>query len=142
MGNYIGTKPTFDGYIQLTKSHRRNYGGTITEHMVIAEHMWGGPLPKGLIVHHLDENKTNNHINNLIIVSHAYHGILHKRLNIKNRIGKRNTKRTCKHCQKKFPTPRKRDGNIRAYSLFWIFCGWKCERIFYQNNFLHRGNEK
>jgi hypothetical protein len=50
-------------------------------HVVIAEKALGRPLPKGLEVHHVDMNKTNNENSNLVICpSRAYHRLLHQRM--------------------------------------------------------------
>jgi HNH endonuclease len=50
------------------------------EHRVIAEKALGHPLPPGAVVHHWDEDKTNNAPSNLVICQDdAYHMLLHAR---------------------------------------------------------------
>jgi hypothetical protein len=50
------------------------------EHIRIAEVTFGGPLPKGAEVHHVDENPSNNDHHNLVICQDkAYHRLLHSR---------------------------------------------------------------
>jgi len=62
--------------------------GWIMEHrLVMAKHI-GRPLKKTEIVHHRDENKTNNHIDNLQIVNLSEHAKHH------------HPKRKCKLCGK------------------------------------------
>ena len=39
-------------------------------HRVVWEAVTGEPIPEGLQVNHIDEDKTNNHINNLNLMSH------------------------------------------------------------------------
>lgn len=46
-------------------------------HRRVAEKKVGGPIGRGKVVHHLDENKDNNRPENLVVVSRAVHGRLH-----------------------------------------------------------------
>lgn len=48
------------------------------EHRVVAEEKIGRPLLPGEIVHHDDENKRNNHPDNLIVMTQSEHIRLHK----------------------------------------------------------------
>jgi len=47
------------------------------QHRVVAERMLGRKLRKGEIVHHIDENKKNNHPSNLLVMTQAQHCRLH-----------------------------------------------------------------
>jgi len=38
---------------------------------------YNGPVPKGLVIHHKDHNKTNNDINNLIVITPTEHSHIH-----------------------------------------------------------------
>lgn len=38
-------------------------------HRIVYESVTGEPIPKGMQVNHIDENKTNNHINNLNLMT-------------------------------------------------------------------------
>lgn len=49
-------------------------------HIVLAEKALGRALPKGVQVHHVDEDKKNNNPSNLVICpNQQYHMLLHKR---------------------------------------------------------------
>lgn len=62
-------------YKQLLKD------GRITrEHRVIAEKALGKPIPKGVHVHHMNYDKTDNHTPwNLVVCTAAYHRLIHQR---------------------------------------------------------------
>ncbi len=50
------------------------------EHHVVAERALGHALPAGAVVHHVDEDTTNNAPNNLVICQDDnYHKLLHAR---------------------------------------------------------------
>ena len=48
-------------------------------HRTVAANMFGGMLPLGMVVHHIDGNKRNFRKNNLGIMSRSAHAILHIR---------------------------------------------------------------
>lgn len=64
-----------DGYIdQLVDGRRR------LQHIVIAERAVGKPLPKGVEVHHVNEIRSDNRNENLVVCpDRQYHMILHAR---------------------------------------------------------------
>lgn len=47
----------------------------IFEHRVV----WGQPVPKGFVIHHINENPSDNRIENLQLMSLSEHTRLHKR---------------------------------------------------------------
>lgn len=60
------------GYKEFDEGH---------EHVLIAERVLGRTLPIGAVVHHADENRSNNAPNNLVICpNQAYHMLLHQRM--------------------------------------------------------------
>ncbi|MHB1098132.1 MAG: HNH endonuclease [Burkholderiales bacterium] len=65
-----------DGYVTVRKA----VGGVHQlEHIAIAEKAYGKPLPAGVHVHHVDENRSNNAPSNLVICSAEFHRLLHVR---------------------------------------------------------------
>ena len=85
VGHPFGTYIDAQGYIMLKKTTRKYH--PIKEHILVAEIMYGGELPKGADVHHIDLDRTNNHPNNLMICSHSYHLIAHRWLRAKQACG-------------------------------------------------------
>lgn len=79
---------------------RASIRGWIASHILIAEKVLGKLLPINAEVHHVDENKANNQNNNLVICeNHAYHGLLHSRLNIVKAGGDPDRHKKCSTCQ-------------------------------------------
>lgn len=71
-GGYKDTR----GYRHITKDGKRK-----PEHVWVAESVLGGPLPPGAVVHHIDENPSNNDPSNLVICpSREYHALIHQRM--------------------------------------------------------------
>jgi hypothetical protein len=51
------------------------------DHVRIAEEVLGRPLPPGAVVHHANEDRTDNRKENLVICpNRAYHNLLHARI--------------------------------------------------------------
>lgn len=68
-------KASIVGY-RRERSNGRNLGA----HKLVVERAMGKPLPRGAVVHHIDEDKTNNAHSNLVVCQgHAYHMLLHRR---------------------------------------------------------------
>ena len=57
------------GYEQVTLSDNNNDKKTYSVHRVVYEAVSGTPIPEGMQVNHIDENKTNNHITNLNLMT-------------------------------------------------------------------------
>lgn len=77
--------------------HEKN-GIRFREHVTIAEAALGRPLPRGAVVHHADENPSNNARSNLVICPSAkYHKLLHMRINALKICGNPNW-RKCPYC--------------------------------------------
>jgi hypothetical protein len=66
-----------NGYIYFTASPENGVHANRALHCVIAEWAFGGPIPKGFHVHHIDGNKLNNNPENLAVMSASEHAKLH-----------------------------------------------------------------
>lgn len=84
-------------------------GGWVYYHRLVMENRLKRYLEKDEHVHHKDENKLNNNIDNLELLSSSEHSRLHK--------GEKEVK-ICKHCKKEFIY--KHSGNLN------IFCSLEC----------------
>lgn len=77
---------------------KRVLGKYLREHVVVAERALGRVLPRGVVVHHIDENPANNALNNLVICpNQGYHNIIHGRMKAFAVSGDAN-KKPCKFC--------------------------------------------
>jgi hypothetical protein len=66
--------PPNQGYIRI-----RRGDDIILEHRAVVEESIGRPLDSSEIVHHVDENKTNNELDNLEVMSNSEHARHHAR---------------------------------------------------------------
>lgn len=84
------------------------------EHRVVMENALGFKLPKDFVVHHINGNKMDNRIENLAVMTHKAHSVLHNQ--------KYPLTKSCIVCGKEFtPKPSKRE---RAR-----VCSVECKRI-------------
>jgi len=84
-----------DGYIDVSINGRRTY-----EHILVAEKALGKRLPTGAVVHHVDENKSNNVPANLVVCpDEAYHRLIHRRMDALDACGNPDF-RKCPLCEK------------------------------------------
>lgn len=58
-----------DGYLSITLSDNDGKIKKYRIHRVVYEAVTGQPIPEGMQVNHIDENKTNNHISNLNLMT-------------------------------------------------------------------------
>jgi len=80
----VSLKPS--GYIEITRG--KNKGRS--EHIIIMENKIGRRLFHNECVHHIDQCKTNNNLNNLQLMTKSEHSKLHRELEkINNKIIKR-----------------------------------------------------
>lgn len=71
------------GYVRVyCPDHPRSWKkGQIAEHTLVAENALGRLLPEGAVVHHVDENPSNNSPDNLVICEDlGYHHTIHRRM--------------------------------------------------------------
>ncbi|MFN3188404.1 MAG: HNH endonuclease signature motif containing protein [Candidatus Paceibacteria bacterium] len=69
-------------YIDSNGYPRWNDTGILV-HRSVAKNLLGEPIPKGMIVHHIDGNKMNFRKNNIAIMTRAAHFKLHLREGMK-----------------------------------------------------------
>lgn len=101
-GNWRGGKTSSLGYVLITKPDypRANRQGYVREHVLITERVLGKPLPEGVVIHHVNENRADNRKENLVICeSQAYHALLHQRLNAYKATGNPHYKK-CRFCKR------------------------------------------
>lgn len=82
-----------DGYVR-----RKQNGIAKFEHVLIAERVLGRPLPNGVVVHHVNEMRTDNRQENLVVCTLEYHALIHKRMRALAACGNANWLK-CPHCK-------------------------------------------
>lgn len=89
------------GYIGIyLPGHPRSRGGHVFEHLLVAEKALGRPIPKGVEVHHVDENRSNNTNANLVICNDkVYHKLLHIRKKVFEAGGSPSKDFICRRCK-------------------------------------------
>lgn len=82
-----------DGYMHLGYLGHQINGVRKFDHVRIAEKALGKPLPEGAVVHHVNEIKTDNRNENLVICpDRAYHNLIHARTDAYKATGNPNAK--------------------------------------------------
>lgn len=95
------THQEFLGKIYYENKHDNHYVcGNKQLHRVVWSYYYG-EIPKGYVIHHIDENPANNNIENLQCMSRLEHGKIHGGRHLKGK-PMPNVERICKHCGKSF----------------------------------------
>jgi intein/homing endonuclease len=82
-----------DGYQWVyTNDRERSSGGWITEHLLVMEHLLGRKLKDNEAVHHKDFDRSNNLVENLVVMDKDEHYRYHAQINNRNKFGKSNDK--------------------------------------------------
>lgn len=112
----------YNGYAKI-KAHghgRAHINSYVYEHIFEVERTLGRPLPRSSVVHHVDDNKSNNSHSNLVVCENdLYHRILHARARIVRRGGKPSIHKICPTCDSlklRMDFPKKRQASD---SLNW-----------------------
>ena len=77
-----GGRVRVNGYIRIMQPDhpRADKLGYLPEHILIAEKVFGGPLPSKAVVHHINGKRDDNRPENLVICeNHGYHRLIHWR---------------------------------------------------------------
>jgi len=75
-------------------------GRKTREHVLVAERALGKRLPIGAVVHHVDQDRSNNTPTNLVICQdRAYHNLLHARMRALAAVGWPGAK-PCRYCKR------------------------------------------
>jgi hypothetical protein len=126
--NWKGGRKTSSGYIRilLPDHHRADAAGYVREHILIAEKALGKPLPPGAVVHHHNEDGTDNKSpGNLVICQdNTYHMLLHQRMRAFRACGNANW-RKCVFCKQYDPPEKLRIYRYkrRAHNTFTTLIG-------------------
>lgn len=92
------------GYRQIRmpdhpRAHRGN--GYVFEHILVAENALGKFLPPGAVIHHVNEVRSENRNDNLVICQDAiYHSLIHRRKRIVDAGGDPDAHRICSVCKR------------------------------------------
>lgn len=76
----LGRRPNGEGTIHHDGHVRVRDGGSQRYRYLVVWERLHGPIPKGLVVHHLDLDPTNDDPDNLCLMGHGAHTRLHMRL--------------------------------------------------------------
>jgi hypothetical protein len=98
---YTGGRHNSMGYIKVIKKDhpRANLGLYVFEHILVAEKVLGKYLPEKASIHHVNEDKTDNRNENLVICEdESYHQYLHVRMRMLKACGHADWRR-CKFCR-------------------------------------------
>lgn len=101
------------GYTYLYKPEhpRLSNGVYVLEHILVAEKVLGKPLPIGVEIHHVNEDRADNKPGNLVICQDkTYHKLLHRRLRAYKACGHAGWEK-CWVC-KKYDAP----GNLKIHN--------------------------
>jgi hypothetical protein len=121
---------TSDGYVLIYMPDHPfcSKRGYIQEHILIIENVLGKYLDKKHIPHHINEVKSDNRNNNLVICeSRAYHNLLHMRMKAYKACGHANW-RKCNFC-KQYDDPKNLYISPRGNNVWHNDCVRKYQRF-------------
>lgn len=80
-----------DGYVYIyAPDHPKasaSSGRYVYEHVLVVEAVCGRSLPDHAVVHHINEDPTDNRPENLLVCDRSYHVLIHQRLRAKKACG-------------------------------------------------------
>lgn len=111
-----------DGYVVIQVN-----GVNRLLHHIVAERAFGKSLPRNAVVHHVDENPTNNEPSNLVICQdQKYHLMLHMRMRALAVCGNANWL-FCRYCKSYHPPE---ESVYRANKNGGNYLKLECERAY------------
>lgn len=113
-----------EGYPALwAPDHPRATNRYVFEHVLVIERVLGKPLAEPHVVHHVDQNPTNNRNDNLCVLENqTEHMALHTRLRVLRAGGNAWTQRMCCRCNKPKDFDQFYKPKDRAFSSRCIEC--------------------
>jgi cell division protein FtsL len=122
-----------DYYYAVVPNHpNATKRGYVLAHRVIMENHLGRLLDKNEVVHHIDENKKNNDINNLQLMKASEHASHHAQQK-----GETMLEMKCPHCNIVFSRPRNKT-HIGKKQGKTTFCSASCRGKFWRDAQLGR----
>lgn len=106
--------------LTLPQHEQAGSQGKIYEHVLIAYKALGHRIPRGVHVHHIDNNPRNNKNTNLLICLGAYHRLIHVRTDAYDATGDAN-KMKCPYC-KQYDDPANMYIRKNAYQAWHRIC--------------------
>lgn len=82
---------TRTGHVRITSNRVARMA-----HVIIAEKAFGKPLPRGVVVHHINEDPADNRNGNLLICTLSYHTMIHRRMRALAECGNANWRKCCR----------------------------------------------
>jgi len=129
-----GKRLTAKGYILIwcPGHHRSNCQGYVFEHILVAEQILGKPLPPNAEIHHVNEDKSDNRLGNIVICSdNDYHHLIHQRLRAYKACGHANW-RKCNFC-KQWDAPE--NMHVTSSYAHHLACRRAYYRAFYRTHY-------
>lgn len=127
--NWRGGRKKTNGYILIKQPQHPHAGtnGYVYEHVLIAAKVLGKPLPSSAQVHHVNEIRSDNANNNLVICENqSYHKLLHVRMRALRTCGNPNW-RKCSFC-KQHDDPKNLSFNPSQKTAWHPSCNRKYQR--------------